>query len=58
MRGPSVIAGYAGDALANVENFTNGWLRTGDQGYLDADGYLYLTGRLKALIKRVEVQSK
>lgn len=57
VRGPSVIAGYAGDAMANVENFIGGWLRTGDQGYLDADGYLYLTGRLKALIRRAEMQS-
>ncbi len=50
VRGPSVLAGYAGDALANVENFTGGWFRTGDLGYLDADGYLFLAGRLKELI--------
>jgi acyl-CoA synthetase (AMP-forming)/AMP-acid ligase II len=52
VRGSSVIAGYAGDPLANVESFTNGWLRTGDQGYVDADGYLFLTGRLKEQINR------
>jgi acyl-CoA synthetase (AMP-forming)/AMP-acid ligase II len=48
VRGPSVIAGYAGDARATVEHFTGEWLRTGDQGYLDDDGYLFVTGRLLA----------
>lgn len=52
VRGPSVIAAYAGDPLANVESFIGDWLRTGDQGYLDEDGYLFLTGRLKEQINR------
>ncbi len=50
--GPNVTDGYENNAKANAEAFTNGWFRTGDQGYLDADGYLRLTGRLKELINR------
>ena len=52
IRGPNVTAGYENNPKANAEAFTNGWFRTGDQGYLDADGYLRLTGRLKELINR------
>ena len=37
---------------ANAEAFTNGWFRTGDQGMIDAEGYLTLTGRLKEIINR------
>src|SRR5258708_4146118 len=50
--GPNVTAGYANNAEANERAFFNGWLRTGDQGYLDSDGYLFITGRLKELINR------
>jgi acyl-CoA synthetase (AMP-forming)/AMP-acid ligase II/acyl carrier protein len=52
IRGGSVFSGYANNPEANEKAFTNGWFRTGDQGYLDADGYLFLTGRLKELINR------
>ncbi|HEY5085738.1 MAG TPA: AMP-binding protein, partial [Gemmatimonadaceae bacterium] len=52
IRGPNVTAGCAGNPDANAAEFTNGWLRTGDQGSLDADGYLFLQGRLKELINR------
>ena len=52
IRGPGVIAGYVANADANAEAFTDGWFRTGDEGYLDEDGYLFLTGRLKELINR------
>jgi acyl-CoA synthetase (AMP-forming)/AMP-acid ligase II len=50
--GPTVSAGYENDVSANRAAFVNGWFRTGDQGYLDADGYLFLTGRFKELINR------
>jgi acyl-CoA synthetase (AMP-forming)/AMP-acid ligase II len=52
IRGPNVTAGYHNNPAANAQAFTNGWFRTGDQGALDADGYLTLTGRLKELINR------
>lgn len=50
VRGPSVIAGYEGNASANA--FWHGWFRTGDLGYQDEEGYLYLTGRLREVINR------
>ena len=52
IRGPNVTAGYENNPAANAGGFTDGWFRTGDQGYLDALGYLRLTGRLKEIINR------
>ena len=52
IQGPSVIDGYSNNAEANATSFTDGWFRTGDQGTLDADGYLSLIGRLKEMINR------
>ena len=52
IRGPNVTAGYRNNAGANATSFTNGWFRTGDQGVLDPQGYLRLTGRLKEIINR------
>ncbi|RYZ40065.1 MAG: AMP-dependent synthetase [Myxococcaceae bacterium] len=52
IRGPNVMAGYVNNPEANARAFTHGWFRTGDQGTLDAAGYLRLTGRLKELINR------
>jgi len=52
IRGPNVTAGYVANPAANASAFTDGWFRTGDQGVLDADGYLTITGRLKELINR------
>jgi acyl-CoA synthetase (AMP-forming)/AMP-acid ligase II len=50
--GRNVTAGYESNPEANAGAFTNGWFRTGDQGYLDEDDYLFLTGRLKEIINR------
>jgi acyl carrier protein len=52
IRGANVTSGYADNPKANATAFLQGWFRTGDQGYLDSDGYLFLTGRLKELINR------
>jgi len=52
IRGPNVTAGYRNNEKANAEAFTGGWFRTGDQGVIDADGYLTITGRLKEIINR------
>ncbi|MBZ8141769.1 AMP-dependent synthetase [Rubrivivax gelatinosus] len=52
IRGPNVTAGYESNPQANAEAFTNGWFRTGDQGTLDAEGYVTITGRLKEIINR------
>jgi acyl-CoA synthetase (AMP-forming)/AMP-acid ligase II len=52
VRGACVMAGYEGSAAGDKEFFAGNWFRTGDQGFLDADGYLFLTGRLKEIINR------
>jgi acyl-CoA synthetase (AMP-forming)/AMP-acid ligase II len=52
IRGPNVTAGYENNAKANAEAFSDGWFRTGDQGIMDAEGYVSITGRLKEIINR------
>jgi acyl-CoA synthetase (AMP-forming)/AMP-acid ligase II/thioesterase domain-containing protein len=52
IRGSGVFAGYEANPEANAAAFTSGWFRTGDQGVVDDDGYLFLRGRLKELINR------
>jgi oxalate---CoA ligase len=52
IRGPNVTQGYRNNPDANAAAFSNGWFRTGDQGVLDGDGYLAITGRLKEIINR------
>jgi len=52
IRGPNVTAGYENNPKANADGFRDGWFRTGDQGVVDADGYISITGRLKEIISR------
>ncbi|MGZ6058328.1 MAG: acyl--CoA ligase [Myxococcaceae bacterium] len=52
IRGPNVTPGYEANPEANAKAFTGGWFRTGDQGVIDEEGYVRLTGRLKELINR------
>jgi len=52
IRGPNVTDGYENNPKANGEAFTAGWFRTGDQGVMDDEGYLSITGRLKEIINR------
>ena len=52
IRGPNVTPGYDNNPEANAKAFTGGWFRTGDQGRIDHEGYLFLTGRLKEQINR------
>ena len=52
IQGPNVITGYENNPEANASSFVEGWFRTGDQGVLDAKGYLTLVARIKELINR------
>ena len=52
IRGANITAGYENNPKANAEAFSGGWFRTGDQGVMDEDRYISLTGRLKEIINR------
>jgi acyl-CoA synthetase (AMP-forming)/AMP-acid ligase II len=52
IRGENVCKGYENNSQANAECFVDGWFRTGDQGVMDEDDYLTITGRLKEIINR------
>lgn len=48
--GPNIMKGYLGNESATKEMIREGWLYTGDQGHIDKDGYVYITGRKKNII--------
>ena len=52
IRGDNVTLGYENNPEANATGFSDGWFRTGDQGMLDTEGFLTITGRLKEIINR------
>ncbi|HEY7088215.1 MAG TPA: condensation domain-containing protein, partial [Tepidisphaeraceae bacterium] len=52
VRGTAVMGGYDGDPAATKAAFADDWFKTGDLGYFDADGYLFLTGRIREMINR------
>ena len=52
IRGANVTPGYENNPGANAEGFAHGWFRTGDEGVMDDEGYVSITGRLKEIITR------
>jgi len=50
--GATVLSAYENNPPANESSFVDGWFKTGDQGYIDEDSYVFITGRLKELINR------
>lgn len=53
-RGPATMMGYYKDPEKTRETLVDGWLQTGDKGHLDADGHLFITGRVKEIFKTLK----
>ena len=52
MRGPAIMHGYYKKDEANAESFRDGWFRAGDLARVDADGYHYIVGRVKDMVRK------
>nr|WP_246752484.1 AMP-binding protein [Bradyrhizobium diazoefficiens] len=52
LQGPTITSGYDSDAAATMSAFRRNWFRTGDIGYFDAEGYLFIVGRIKEIIHK------
>ncbi len=52
VKGPNVMQGYYNNSKATAQTIVDGWLRTGDMGYLDGDGYVFIVDRKKDMIIR------
>ncbi len=52
LKSPTVVQGYWNKPEATAETFVDGWLKTGDVGYLDDEGYLFITDRIKDMVIR------
>ncbi len=52
VKGKTVFKGYENPEIDNSTYFSNGWFHTGDNGYIDEDGYIFITGRIKEMINK------
>lgn len=52
VRGPGMLKGYYGNPAATAESFRDGWFRTGDTARVDAEGFYYILGRTKDMVRR------